>query len=155
MERLTAFAPSTRTGPANRRWHNDYVSDPTIWLLPIASPILSEARPTLTKHLKLPKRVARRISTMIIDGEKFACATCIRGHRTSQCQHSGKKSRLVGFLETRIFTHDAARPATPASQCQRSPCFAVQPLSLAAPVPLRSYQVRMCSCCSEGQHGHK
>lgn len=27
---------------------------------------------------------------MIIDGEKFACEACVRGHRVSNCQHSGK-----------------------------------------------------------------
>ncbi|EXL94053.1 hypothetical protein NOF04DRAFT_1398684 [Fusarium oxysporum II5] len=30
---------------------------------------------------------------MIIDGEKYACEACVRGHRVSNCQHSGK-SRL-------------------------------------------------------------
>lgn len=29
---------------------------------------------------------------MIIDGEKFACEACVRGHRVSNCQHSGKSS---------------------------------------------------------------
>ncbi|KDN43424.1 copper-fist-domain-containing protein, partial [Tilletiaria anomala UBC 951] len=24
---------------------------------------------------------------MLIDGKKYACATCIAGHRTSKCQH--------------------------------------------------------------------
>ncbi|KAJ6782034.1 hypothetical protein PWT90_06097 [Aphanocladium album] len=27
---------------------------------------------------------------MIIDGEKYACEACVRGHRVSNCQHSGK-----------------------------------------------------------------
>ncbi|KAL7938718.1 hypothetical protein V8C35DRAFT_86311 [Trichoderma chlorosporum] len=27
---------------------------------------------------------------MIIDGEKFACEACVRGHRVSNCQHSGR-----------------------------------------------------------------
>ncbi|KEY71236.1 hypothetical protein S7711_02343 [Stachybotrys chartarum IBT 7711] len=27
---------------------------------------------------------------MIINGEKFACDTCIRGHRAAQCQHTAK-----------------------------------------------------------------
>jgi hypothetical protein len=26
---------------------------------------------------------------MIIDGEKWACEACVRGHRVSNCQHSG------------------------------------------------------------------
>ncbi|MBE3049933.1 hypothetical protein IMZ48_47030 [Candidatus Bathyarchaeota archaeon] len=26
---------------------------------------------------------------MIVDGEKFACEACVRGHRVSNCQHSG------------------------------------------------------------------
>lgn len=36
----------------------------------------------------------RSRKVMIIDGEKFACETCIRGHRTTQCQHFGKILRL-------------------------------------------------------------
>jgi len=27
---------------------------------------------------------------MIIDGEKWACEACVRGHRVSNCQHSGE-----------------------------------------------------------------
>lgn len=27
---------------------------------------------------------------MLIDGEKYACEACVRGHRVSNCQHSGK-----------------------------------------------------------------
>ena len=27
---------------------------------------------------------------MLIDGEKYACDACVRGHRVSNCQHSGK-----------------------------------------------------------------
>lgn len=26
---------------------------------------------------------------MLIDGEKWACEACVRGHRVSNCQHSG------------------------------------------------------------------
>lgn len=27
---------------------------------------------------------------MLIDGEKYACDACVRGHRVSNCQHTGK-----------------------------------------------------------------
>lgn len=29
---------------------------------------------------------------MLIDGEKWACDACVRGHRVSNCQHSGMQS---------------------------------------------------------------
>ncbi|PKS05696.1 hypothetical protein jhhlp_007963 [Lomentospora prolificans] len=36
---------------------------------------------------------------MIIDGEKFACGACIRGHRTAQCQHTvGKIGHFNGSV---------------------------------------------------------
>ena len=28
---------------------------------------------------------------MLIDGEKWACDACVRGHRVSNCQHSGER----------------------------------------------------------------
>jgi hypothetical protein len=31
-------------------------------------------------------------STMLINGEKWACEACVRGHRVSNCQHSGERS---------------------------------------------------------------
>lgn len=31
---------------------------------------------------------------MLIDGEKYACEACVRGHRVSNCQHSGKSQCL-------------------------------------------------------------
>lgn len=31
---------------------------------------------------------------MLIDGEKYACEACVRGHRVSNCNHYGKPSLL-------------------------------------------------------------
>ncbi|KAB5513028.1 copper fist DNA binding domain-containing protein [Coniochaeta sp. 2T2.1] len=32
---------------------------------------------------------------MLIDGIRFACNTCIRGHRAAQCQHNDRPLHLV------------------------------------------------------------
>lgn len=34
---------------------------------------------------------------MLIDGEKYACDACIRGHRVSSCQHNGMRSYTTLF----------------------------------------------------------
>lgn len=36
---------------------------------------------------------------MLIDGEKYACEACVRGHRVSTCQHSGKLSSSPSLCE--------------------------------------------------------
>ena len=37
---------------------------------------------------------------MLIDGEKYACEACVRGHRVSTCQHSGKLSSSPSLFES-------------------------------------------------------
>ena len=32
---------------------------------------------------------------MLIGGEKYACESCIKGHRVSNCHHRGKQSGTV------------------------------------------------------------
>ena len=32
---------------------------------------------------------------MLIDGEKYACDACVRGHRVSNCQHNGMYCHLL------------------------------------------------------------
>lgn len=34
-------------------------------------------------------------NTMLINGEKWACEACVRGHRVSNCQHNGQSSAVV------------------------------------------------------------
>lgn len=45
---------------------------------------------------------------MIIDGEKYACEACVRGHRVSNCQHSGKS-----FLDIKACGIAVAARCTP------------------------------------------
>lgn len=60
---------------------------------------------------------------MLIEGEKYACEACVRGHRVSNCQHSGKHSSFVA-ASTQSLTVSTDRPLThinkkgrPVSQC--------------------------------------
>lgn len=46
---------------------------------------------------------------MLISGEKYACEACVRGHRVSNCQHSGKSLLLL--------------PTTPGLSCPYSSVF--------------------------------
>ena len=36
--------------------------------------------------------IVNTVSVMLIEGEKWACDACVRGHRVSNCQHNGKRS---------------------------------------------------------------
>lgn len=47
---------------------------------------------------------------MLIDGEKYACEACVRGHRVSNCQHAGKCS-MTGSA-TKIVPHSVSARAT-------------------------------------------
>lgn len=76
-------------------------STPTCNLVPISPRILLprsffKTTPTSQKPCRCTACCANRpdhLLTMIIDGEKFACEACVRGHRVSNCQHSGKLRR--------------------------------------------------------------
>ncbi|KAH8884642.1 hypothetical protein GQ53DRAFT_786086 [Thozetella sp. PMI_491] len=46
---------------------------------------------------------------MIIDGEKYACEACVRGHRVSNCQHADRKLQHI---------NKKGRPVTQCSHCR-------------------------------------
>ena len=64
---------------------------------------------------------------MLINGEKFACEACVRGHRVSSCHHQGKYAPLPESLEAfrdylltlpdRPLVH-VNKKGRPVSQCQ-------------------------------------
>lgn len=105
--------------------------------------------------------------TMIIDGEKYACEACVRGHRVSNCQHSGKRQtprpllpahhprptdRLATTtsstaLFSELYRHQltplSSRPSSPTHQQKGPPRLPMRPLPLHAQVPRRSHQVRL------------
>lgn len=64
---------------------------------------------------------------MLINGEKFACEACVRGHRVSSCHHQGKWScdsrgwqKISGVILTcpdRPLVH-VNKKGRPVSQCQ-------------------------------------
>lgn len=61
--------------------------------------------PTPAVHVTHPK-VLQRAAMVLINGRKFACEACIRGHRASSCAHTGRQLQLV-------------RPkGRPSSQCE-------------------------------------
>lgn len=99
---------------------------------------------------------------MLIDGEKWACEACVRGHRVSNCQHAGElllphphgprrgacgvaREGGLNYLEQR-FTDSVAswdRPSSSAHQQERSPCVAMPALSDHAQVARLPCQVRL------------
>ncbi|POS85936.1 hypothetical protein EPUL_004309 [Erysiphe pulchra] len=66
---------------------------------------------------------------MIIEGEKWACEACVRGHRVSNCQHSDRPLQHIN------------KKGRPVSQCQH--CRTLR--------KSRSAHVR-CDCSSEKSH---
>lgn len=61
---------------------------------------------------------------MIIDGEKWACEACVRGHRVSSCHHSGMFFLLCLLVSSSLRLIATDRPLThinkkgrPVSQC--------------------------------------
>ena len=63
---------------------------------------------------------------MLIEGEKYACEACVRGHRVSNCQHSGKGSHVSdprGIVSNRFH-----RQAVDAYQQERPAGFAMSSL---------------------------
>lgn len=61
---------------------------------------------------------------MITNGEKYACESCIRGHRVAQCQHTGKfiiygSSRRAWLMLTRADRplQRVGKKGRPVSQC--------------------------------------
>ena len=64
---------------------------------------------------------------MLINGEKFACEACIRGHRVSSCHHQGMAARLrkpafeVNVTNQRLLDRPLVhvnKKGRPVSQCQ-------------------------------------
>ncbi|KFA54718.1 hypothetical protein S40293_00725 [Stachybotrys chartarum IBT 40293] len=54
---------------------------------------------------------------MIIEGEKYACEACVRGHRVSNCQHYGLDANLAWVRADRPLQH-INKKGRPVSQCQ-------------------------------------
>lgn len=59
---------------------------------------------------------------MLIDGEKYACEACVRGHRVSNCQHAGallpwdSGGAVTDFHADRPLSH-INKKGRPVSQC--------------------------------------
>lgn len=60
----------------------------SIFLFPSSSHTILRANDPFSL---LHKASSPFLCAMIVDGEKFACEICIRGHRAAQCEHSGKQ----------------------------------------------------------------
>ena len=44
-------------------------------------------------HIKAAPKLRPNPQKMLINGEKYACEACVRGHRVSTCQHTGKRPK--------------------------------------------------------------
>ncbi|KAM3432894.1 hypothetical protein MY4824_006283 [Beauveria thailandica] len=73
---------------------------------------------------------------MIVDGEKYACEACVRGHRVSNCQHSGKSSALSQALPRSL---TATAPNRTPTAAHRTPT--TTPTAMAS-------SSRLCRCLS-------
>ena len=72
-------------------------------LYPIAGGCLLSA-PTSASRLRrlaISAHPIHQASVMLIDGEKYACDACVRGHRVSNCQHLGRCSKTSQMLYNR------------------------------------------------------
>ncbi|KKK16808.1 hypothetical protein AOCH_003312 [Aspergillus ochraceoroseus] len=60
---------------------------------------------------------------MLIDGEKWACEACVRGHRVTTCKHHGRASGRHARSNPSAFLPIAPRPSStsPPSSIQPSP----------------------------------
>ncbi|KAL4981058.1 copper fist DNA binding domain-containing protein [Aspergillus desertorum] len=80
---------------------------------------------------------------MLIDGEKWACEACVRGHRTSTCKHHDRPL---------IHINRKGRPFSTCSICNCTPCNSPDKhnrLRREADLKMRSEQNR-----GSGRHGH-
>ncbi|KAL4817195.1 copper fist DNA binding domain-containing protein [Aspergillus spinulosporus] len=80
---------------------------------------------------------------MLIDGEKWACEACVRGHRTSTCKHHDRPL---------IHINRKGRPFSTCSICNCTPCNSPDEhnrLRREAELKMRSEQNR-----GSGRHGH-
>ncbi|KAL4991903.1 copper fist DNA binding domain-containing protein [Aspergillus falconensis] len=80
---------------------------------------------------------------MLIDGEKWACEACVRGHRTSTCKHHDRPL---------IHINRKGRPFATCSICNCTPCNSPDEhnrLRREAELKMRSEQNR-----GSGRHGH-
>ena len=59
--------------------------------LPLPRPGHCATKPPPPRQADLQEAIhCQHRTVMLIDGEKYACEACVRGHRVSTCQHSGK-----------------------------------------------------------------
>jgi hypothetical protein len=99
----------------------------------------------LNKKYINPSHVcASATAAMLIDGEKWACEACVRGHRVSSCHHSG---RSLSGLRSQTKCTDAELTSirsTPDSHQQERPtCLSVRSLSRPTQVEDNPRQVRV------------
>ncbi|KAM5385695.1 hypothetical protein ACJZ2D_000894 [Fusarium nematophilum] len=83
---------------------------------------------------------------MILNGEKFACEACIRGHRVAQCQHSDRPLQQVG---------KKGRPVSQCNHCRtlrksRSLHTKCKCGSTSRNAMLKQFGAERCRCC-EGE----
>lgn len=78
---------------------------------------------------------------MINNGEKYACESCIRGHRVAQCQHTGEY--IIYVFQDDMINTDACRSPSSKSREKGPPGIAVQSLSHSSNLKISSYQLQM------------
>lgn len=80
-------------------------------------------------------------TAMLIDGEKWACEACVRGHRVSSCHHSGM-STMISIALIPTLTEQYRPPFDPHQQ-ERPPSLSMRPLSRPTQVSDNPRQVRV------------
>ncbi|RSL48834.1 hypothetical protein CEP53_009392 [Fusarium sp. AF-6] len=83
---------------------------------------------------------------MITNGEKYACESCIRGHRVAQCQHTDRPLQRVG---------KKGRPVSQCNHCRslrtsRSVHTRCKCGSVSRQATLRLFGEERCLCCEGG-----
>ncbi|KAI8680764.1 Copper-fist domain-containing protein [Fusarium sp. Ph1] len=83
---------------------------------------------------------------MITNGEKYACESCIRGHRVAQCQHTDRPLKRVG---------KKGRPVSQCNHCRtlrtsRSVHTNCKCGSTSRQATLKQFGQERCLCCEGG-----
>ncbi|KAL8872366.1 MAG: hypothetical protein Q9174_001994 [Haloplaca sp. 1 TL-2023] len=88
---------------------------------------------------------------MLIDGEKWACEACVRGHRVSNCQHSGKLSRGLRKARASHVKCDCGEKPHRKEDCvaDARPQSSHSEASAENPVPTATSETKTC-CCTHG-----
>ena len=109
-----------------------------------ASPPFSH-RSAARSQLRRPRSAVVSPGMPVIDGEKWACSSCIKGHRVSGCNHTGMASARCD-CETLVWNDvltASERSGSAPHQPQGSPCQAMRALSRCAQVKVPPRKMRL------------